>query len=104
MFIRNPDRANGVETVAASQTGQVLGVAGAKGDYISHLIIVPATTSPGAVALIDNVTSTTVFAGGAASVTTLVPFVVPLDAISVSGVWSITTGANVSVIAVGIFS
>ena len=104
MFIRNPDRANGIETVAASQTGQVLGVAGAKGDYISHLIIIPATTSPGSVALIDNATSTTVFAGGASSVTTLVPFAIPLDALSTSGAWSITTGANVSVIAVGNFS
>jgi hypothetical protein len=104
MFIRNPDRANGVETVAASQTGQVLGSSGAKGDYISHLIIIPATVSPGSVVLIDNATSTTVFAGGASSVVTLVPFVVPLDAISIGGSWSITTGANVSVIAVGNFS
>lgn len=104
MFIRNPDRANGVETVAASQTAQVLGANGAKGDYISHLIIIPATLSPGTVTLIDDATSMTVFTGGASSVLTVVPFAIPLDALSTSGPWKITTGANVSVIAVGNFS
>jgi hypothetical protein len=76
----------------------------AKFSEVPHLIIIPATVSPGSVVLIDNATSTTVFAGGASSVVTLVPFVVPLDAISIGGSWSITTGANVSVIAVGNFS
>ena len=36
------------ETVAASQTDQVLGATGATGDYLGDLLIVPATTSPGA--------------------------------------------------------
>ncbi len=92
------------ETVAASQTAQVLGVAGAIGDSIAHLLIIPATTSPGAVAILDNATSITVFAGGATSVSNLVPFVVPLNMASVLGAWSVTTGANVSVVAVGSFS
>lgn len=92
------------ETVAASQTAQVLGASGAIGDYISHLIIIPGTTSPGNVLLLDNATSITVFAGGASSVTTLIPFVVPLAMRSVSGAWKVTTGANVTVIAVGLFS
>jgi hypothetical protein len=39
--------ANAYETVAASQTAQVLGGSGATGDYISHLLVIPATTSPG---------------------------------------------------------
>ena len=34
------------ETVAASATAQVLGATGAAGDYISHIIVVPTTTSP----------------------------------------------------------
>lgn len=92
------------ETVAASQTGQVLGATGATGDYISGLLVVPATTSPGNVLLLDNATSITVFTGGATSVSNLVPFFIPLGMISVSGAWKVTTGANVSVIGIGNFT
>lgn len=92
------------ETVAASQTAQVLGATGATGDYISGLLVVPATTSPGNVLLLDNATSITVFAGGASSVSNLVPFFIPLGMISVSGAWKVTTGANVSVIGIGNFT
>lgn len=92
------------ETVAASQTAQVIGATGAAGDYISHIIIVPATTSPGQVLLLDNATSITIFTGGASSVSNLIPFVVALDMVSTSGAWKITTGDNVSVIAVGDFT
>jgi len=92
------------ETVAASQTAQVLGATGGTGDFISHLLVIPATTSPGAVTLLDNATSITVFTGGASSVTNLVPFIIPLNMVSVSGAWKITTGANVSVIGVGDFT
>lgn len=92
------------ETVAASQTGQVFGssTAGAgKGTYLERLIIVPATTSPGAVTIIDNATSISVFAGGASSINELRPIVVELGMAATAVKWSITTGANVSVIAVG---
>ena len=92
------------ETVAASQTAQALGATGATGDYISGLLVVPATTSPGNVLLLDNATSITVFAGGASSVSNLVPFFIPLGMISVSGAWKVTTGANVSVIGIGNFT
>jgi len=92
------------ETVAASQTAQVLGAAGAIGDYLAGVLVVPETTSPGAVAVLDNATSITVFAGGASSVSNLVPFFIPLGAKSVSGAWKITTGANVHVFAVGNFT
>ena len=37
------------ETVAASQTDQVLGSTGATGDYFSGILIVPGTTAAGAV-------------------------------------------------------
>lgn len=96
--------AKAYETVAASQTGQVLGTTGAKGDYIEGLLIIPATTSPGNVLVLDGATSITVFTGGASSVGSLTPFVVPLGVTSVSGPWSVTTGASVSVIAVGRFN
>lgn len=92
------------ETVAASQTAQVLGATGATGDYISGILVVPATTSPGNVLLLDNATSITVFAGGASSVSNLVPFFIPLGMFSVSGAWKITTGANVSCIGIGNFT
>lgn len=92
------------ETVAESQTAQVLGGNGAVGDYISGLLIIPATTSPGNVLLLDNATSITIFAGGSGSVLSLHPFFVPIGAKSVSGAWKVTTGANVSVMAVGSFT
>lgn len=92
------------ETVAASQTNQVLGPTGATGDYIDHVLVVPATTSPGNVILLDNATSITIFTGGTDSVSNLVPFAIPLGMTSVSGSWRLTTGANVSAIGVGSFT
>lgn len=94
----------GYETVAASQTAQVLGNTGAAGDWLERLIITPANTSPGAVAVLDGGTSITLFAGGATSVADLAPIVVPFGMASASGPWKITTGADVSVIAVGKFT
>lgn len=92
------------ETVAASQTAQVLGATGAAGDFIKGVLVIPATTSPGNVLLLDNATSITLFAGGATSVADLKPFFIPLNMVSASGAWKITTGANVSVIGIGIFT
>jgi hypothetical protein len=92
------------ETVAASQTAQVLGAGGAAGDTLAGILVIPATTSPGNVLLLDNATSITVFVGGASSVANLAPFFIPLGILSVSGAWKITTGANVSCIAVGTFT
>jgi hypothetical protein len=92
------------ETVAASQTAQALGATGATGDYIAGILVIPATTSPGNVLLLDNATSITVFTGGATSVSNLAPFYIPLGIISVSGAWKITTGSNVSCIAMGNFT
>lgn len=92
------------EAVAASQEAQALGAAGAVGDYLAGLLVIPATTSPGSIAILDNAISMTVFTGGANSVSNLVPFFIPLGVNSVSGAWKVTTGANVSVIACGNFS
>lgn len=92
------------ETVAASQTEQVLGATGAAGDYIKRIVVIPASTSPGNVLLLDNATSITVFTGGASSVADLKSFSLELGMRSVSGAWKITTGGNVSVIAVGDFT
>lgn len=92
------------ETVAASQTAQVLGGTGAVGDYISGLLVTPTTVDAGNVILLDNAISMTVFAGGTGSVSNLVPFFIPLGLKSVSGALKVTTGANVSVIAIGNFT
>lgn len=92
------------ETVAASQTAQVLGPTGATGDFLAGLLCVPATLSPGVVTVLDNATSIPVFVGGASSITTLHPFYIPINARSVSGAWKVTTGANISVIAIGDFT
>lgn len=92
------------ETVAASQTAQAMGATGATGDYLSHCIATPGTTSPGVVTVLDNATAVVSFAGGASSVSNLVPFTIPIGALSVSGAWKITTGANVTVVCVGRFT
>lgn len=95
----------GYETVAASATDQILGGAGATKDFLAGLLIVPATTSPGAVTIKDGAGSAiTVFAGGASSVSNLIPFPVLLGIESAAGGWSVTTGTNVSVIGVGRFT
>lgn len=92
------------ETVAASVTAQVMGGAGAIGDYMDRILVIPATTSPGNILLLDNSTSITVFTGGATSVADLKPFTINVGAKSVSGAWKITTGANVSAVAFGNFT
>ena|SRR5688572_4638621 len=94
------------ETVAASQSNQTLGVSGAKGDYFAGVLIVPATAAAGAVSIADGGGSAiTIFAGGATTaLPTLAPFFVPICAQSQVGAWTITTGTNVSCIAVGTFS
>lgn len=93
------------ETVAAGQSDQVLGATGGTGDYLAGLLIIPATTSPGAVSIKDGSGSAiTVFTGGATSVVDLAPFFVPLGIYSTAGAWKVTTGSNVSAIGVGNFA
>lgn len=96
------------ETVAAAQTAQMLGATGAVGDFLAGVLIVPASTSPGAVSIKDgNGTAITIFAGGADSVGTLHPFFVPVGARCTATTgpgWQVTTGANVSAIGLGSFT
>ncbi len=90
------------ETVAASQTDQVLGATGAIGDKLDIIWIVPATTSPGAVSIKDGAGSAiTVFTGGAGSVLDLRPQPVVLGIKATGAGWKATTGANVSAIFTG---
>jgi hypothetical protein len=103
--VASTNPANQYETVAASATDQALGATGGTGDYLSHLIIIPATAAAGAVSIKDGSTSISVFAGGGTTaLPTLAPIVVFLGMKSTSGAWKVTTGANVSAIGVGDFT
>jgi hypothetical protein len=91
------------QTVAASQTDSVLGAAGHIGDILERLIIVPATTGAGTVSIKDGAGSgINVFVAGTLS--DLKPHVIQIGARALGAGWKITTGANVSVIAVGRFT
>lgn len=101
--------ANNTNTVAASASAFVLsatqgGGTGATGDYLSHCVIQPGTTSPGAVTIADNATTIFSFAGGASSVSNLLPMPIPFGAVSKSGGWKVTSGTNVTLFCVGKFS
>ena len=89
------------ETVAVSQTAQVLGTVGAKGDYIHRLIINVITVATAGVTLIDSSTSIVISTAASAL---LGPISLELNVSSQNGPWKITTGAGATVIAVGKFT
>ena len=88
------------ETVAASQTAQVLGTTGAAGDTLMRLIITVGTAASSTVSLLDNATSYAIMAAN----TPIGVYTIEINAVSVSGAWKITTGAGATVMAVGNFS
>lgn len=94
------------ETVAASQSAQVLGATGAVGDYLAGLLIVPATIAAGNVSITDGDGSAiSVFVTG--TLPSLTPIWLPLGIKCVNATtpgWKVTTGANVSVIGTGSFT
>lgn len=96
------------ETVAASVTGQTLGPTGATGDYLSHCVVYPTSTTPGVVTVFDNASAAgsnvIAFPGGSSSVSNLVPFAIPVGAVSNAGAWKVTTGANLVVTCYGRFT
>jgi hypothetical protein len=94
-------------TVATSATTTALKVVTGKvGDWLGGVLVIPSSTSPGAVSLVDSTggTAITLFAGGSASLSNLVPFYVPVSARSVNGGWFLTTGSTVTCVATGNFS
>jgi hypothetical protein len=92
----------GYETVAASQTAQVMGTTGKAGDFLSHVILQPTTTAAGTCTVLDSATVILTFTTGTLS--DLRPIVLPVNASSVNGAWKITTGANVTATAFGDFT
>ncbi len=90
------------ETVAASQTAQALGATGATGDYLSHCVLQPTTTGAGTMTILDNATVIFTFTTGTLS--NLAPIAIPIGAVSVSGAWKVTTGANETATCFGKFT
>jgi len=92
--------------VAANQADfTIQSSVGAIGDYLDHVVVIPATTAAGVVTIKDNATAIISYpGGGATALLTLTPFTIFVGAVSSVGAWRITTGANVSVLAVGRFS
>jgi hypothetical protein len=89
------------ETVAASQTDQALGATGGSLDYLSHIVIQPATTGAGTCTVKDGTTVICTFTTG--TLADLRPITIPFDTRSQNGAWKVTTGANVAVLAFGKF-
>lgn len=93
------------ETVAASASDQVLGATGAIGDYLATIWIQPATAACGSVTVKDGATTIYTFPGGG---TTALPTLAPIPwspgIYAVGAGFKITTGSNVSVLAVGDFT
>lgn len=91
------------ETVAASQSDQVLGATGAAGDYLDTLVITVATAATAATSIKDGGGSAIPILpnspGGGIGV-----YVVPIKAKSVAGAWKVTTGAGATVLATGVFT
>lgn len=94
----------GYETVAASQSAQVLGATGAVGDFLGRLIITVATSATGTVSIADG-------NGSAIPVTAantpigVYEIAVGLRCINATTPgWKVTTGAGATVIAVGAFT
>jgi hypothetical protein len=101
--VQNPYRYQ-YEHVAASSSAQVLGTAGAIGDYIHRLVCTVTTSATGNVVIVDGT-------GSGVLTHTVLPansgigcFDLELNAVSANGAWKITTGAGVEVMAVGIFT
>ena len=94
--------------IAASQTAAPLAITtAAKGNLLYRLIITPATTAAGTISLIDGTGSDKVtlpiFVAG--TLADLATFTIELGIVSQkTGGWNITTGANVSVLAIGLFT
>ena len=92
------------ETVAASQTDQVLGATGgAAGDLLEKLYITVSTAATAAVSIKDGSGSAIPILpnspGGGVGV-----YVVPLSIAATGAGWKVTTGAGSTVVAIGRFT
>lgn len=91
------------ETVAASQTDQAMGATGAVGDYLDHCTLMVATAATAATVIEDG-SSTAIFSFANSPGGGIGTYVINVRARSVTGAWTLTTGAGVSVVCVGDFT
>lgn len=92
------------ETVAASQTDQILGAVGAVGDILERLIVSVETSATSTVSIKDGGGSAIVIA---AANTPIGVYSVDIGARCISATtpgWKVTTDAGVTVLAVGKFT
>lgn len=89
------------ETVAASQTDQVLGASGQAGDRLERLVITVATAASGTVSIKDGSGSSISIT---AANTAIGVYTVNLGIYSTGGAWKVTTGAGATVVAIGRFT
>ena len=94
----------GYETVAASQTDQVLGATGASGDLLHKVICVVATAATSSVSISPDGGTTDISLLAANVGSGIGTYEFELNAAATTGGWAVTTGAGVSVIAVGRFT
>ena len=95
--------AAGYAYVDPGTTAQPLGAAGAAGDRIAGLLLVPVNENVGYVTLKDgNGADLPVMAAGVLA--DLAPIWLPLGLVSADGGWKITTGGNVGAWVVGTFT
>jgi hypothetical protein len=86
------------KAIAAGQTDVVI-ANGQPGEFLEHILVIPATTTPGNIVLKDgaNTILTTVFG----TLADTKPFLMRIGARATqSGGWKVTTGSNVSVVVV----
>lgn len=88
------------ETVAASQSDQVLGATGGQGDLLQALIVTVATAATGTVSIKDGTGSSIPVT---AANTPIGIYRVEFGMRSSSGAWKVTTGAGATVIGIGEF-
>ena len=91
------------KAIPASSNSVALAVTtGGVGDYLHQLIISNVTVATASLTLIDGANSI-VLQTGAVGLTANT-FTLPINALSNNGAWKITTGAGVTVVAVGVFA
>lgn len=91
--------------VGAGATATVLGATGAIGDYLAYVTVFPGIAACGVVTVLDGAAVVGTFAGGTVTaLPSLVPFTIQIGAFCTSAGWKITTGASVTVSAIGKFT
>lgn len=90
------------ETVAVSQTDQVMGATGAIGDYLDRVVLFVATAAQAAVTIKDG--ATTICAIPASPGGGIGIYTIQLGIRAVGAGFSITTGSGVTAIAIGDFT